>query len=222
MRIVIIEDNKSLASGIAHRLRDQGHAADILHNGDDGAAFLAAEGADIVILDINLPGMSGLQILREMRTRKDMTPVLLLTARTGTSDRVEGLDAGADDYLIKPFDMDELEARIRALSRRRGTARSMIQSIGAVSFDPGSRIVSAGGQRIDLSRRELAVFECLFERHGRLVPKSVLADHIYGIGADIDEKLVEVSISRLRKKLARYGIRIKVARGLGYMIEDDS
>lgn len=221
MRIVVIEDNQSLASGIAHRLRDQGHAVDVLDDGEDGDAFLAGEGADIVILDINLPGMSGLEVLRQMRRRNDSAPVLMLTARTGISDRVEGLDAGADDYLIKPFDMDELEARIRALSRRRSMKQISVQTIGPLSFDLGARVLRAGDEVVDLSRRELAAFECLFERHGRLVPKSVLADQIYGVGADVDEKVVEVPISRLRKKLADFGVRIKAARGIGYLMEDD-
>ncbi len=222
MRIVIIEDNKSLASGIAHRLRDQGHAVDVLHDGTEGDAYLASEGADVVILDINLPGISGLEVLRQMRRRDDNSPVLLLTARTGTSDRVEGLDAGADDYLIKPFEMDELEARIRALARRRSSTPSTVQNIGSLSFDLGARVLRAGDEVIDLRRRELAAFECLFERRGRLVPKSVLADQIYGVGADIEEKAVEVPISRLRKKLSDYGVRIKAARGIGYLMEDTS
>lgn len=220
MRIVIVEDNKSLAAGIAHRFRDNGHAVDELHDGEDGDAFLAQDGADLVILDINLPGMTGLDVLRRMRDRGDLTPVLMLTARTDTSDRVTGLDAGADDYLIKPFEMDELEARVRALFRRRGTARSAIQTIGSLTFDIAARILRCGEGVVDLRRRELAAFECLFDRRGRLVPKSVLLDQMYGVGADVDEKVVEVTISRLRKKLSDYGITIKAARGLGYLMED--
>ena len=221
MRIVVIEDNHALAAGIAHRLRDQGHAVDVLDDGEDGDALLAGEGADIVILDINLPNLSGLEVLRRLRRREDSTPVLMLTARAGVSERVEGLDAGADDYLVKPFEMDELEARIRALSRRRGISEANVQQIGELSFDIGARILRAGEEAIDLRRRELAAFECLFERRGRLVPKSVITDQIYGVGADVDDKVVEVPISRLRKKLAVYGVRIKAARGLGYLMEDD-
>ena len=220
MRIVIVEDNDSLASGIAHRLRDLGHAVDVLNDGEDGDAYLASEGGDLVILDINLPGMSGLEILRGMRARHDPTPVLMLTARTDTSDKVEGLDTGADDYLVKPFEMEELEARIRALLRRRGVAQSPIQSIGALDFDVGARVLRAKGEVIGLRRRELAAFECLLERKGRLVPKSVLIDQMYGVGADVDDKVVEAPISRLRKKLAGYDVTIKAARGLGYLMED--
>ncbi|MDE0539957.1 MAG: response regulator transcription factor [Rhodospirillales bacterium] len=220
MRIVIVEDNESLASGIAHRLRDLGHAVDVLHDGEDGDAYLASEGGDLVILDINLPGMSGLEILRGMRARNDPTPVLMLTARTDTSDKVEGLDTGADDYLVKPFEMEELEARIRALLRRRGVTQSPVQSIGALDFDVGARVLRAKGEVIELRRRELAAFECLLERKGQLVPKSVLIDQMYGVGADLDDKVVEAPISRLRKKLTGYDVTIKAARGLGYLMED--
>ena len=222
MRIAVIEDNKSLAAGIAYRLRDQGHAVDVLHEGADGDAHLAHEGADLVILDINLPGMNGLEILKRIRARGDNTPVLLLTARTETSDRVDGLDAGADDYLVKPFEMAELEARIRALSRRRASDVSPVETIGALTFDRGARILRKDAGTLDLPRRELAAFECLFDRKGRLVSKATLADHIYGTGADVDEKVVEVYISRLRKKLSDFNIRIKAARGLGYLMDDDA
>ena len=220
MRIAIIEDNKSLAAGIGYRLRDRGHAVDIVHDGNDGDAHLSDEGADLIILDINLPGMSGLDILRRLRSRNDHTPVLMLTARSEVSERVSGLDAGADDYLVKPFEMDELEARIRALSRRRAADAPVVEHVGDLIFDKGARLLRDGDQTIDLPRRELAALECLVDRRGRLVSKSVLADHIYGTGADVDEKVVEVYISRLRKKLGAYGVSIKAARGLGYLMED--
>ena len=220
LRIVIIEDNKPLASGIAHRLRDQGHAVDVLHDGSEGDAFLSTEGADMVILDINLPGMSGFEIVRAMRRRHDATPVLALTARSSVLDRVEGLDAGADDYLIKPFEMDELEARIRALSRRRGAPLKDVLTIGNVRFDVGARLVTAGTEPVQLRRQELAAFECLIERRGNLVPKSVLIEQIYGVGADVEDKVIEAPISRLRKKLADHGVTIRSARGLGYLMDD--
>ena len=220
MRIAVIEDNKSLAAGIAYRLRDQGHAVDVLHDGEDGDDYLTHESADIVILDINLPGLDGLDILRKLRSRKNNTLVLLLTARAEVSDRVSGLDAGADDYLVKPFEMAELEARIRALSRRLAVDRAPVEPIGKLTFDPGARILRDDDKAIELTRRELAAFECLLHRRGRLVSKSVLADNIYGTGTDVDEKVVEVHISRLRKKLDAYGITIKAARGLGYLMEE--
>ncbi|GAA6208358.1 response regulator transcription factor [Cognatishimia sp. WU-CL00825] len=219
MRIAVIEDNETLANAIAYRLRDRGHSADVLLDGDLAHTFLTREGADLVVLDINLPGRSGLDILRALRRRNDGTPVILLTARTETKDRVQGLDAGADDYLIKPFEMDELEARIRALSRRKELDYGEKETIGDLEFNRTARQVSAQGQPVEIPRRELAVFECLLERRGRIVSKAHLTDHIYGVGADIEETAVEPHVSRLRKRLAKFGVTIKTARGLGYMLE---
>ena len=146
MRIVIVEDNKTLAKAIAYRLRDRGHAAEVLVDGDEADLYLAQEGADLVVLDINLPGQSGLEILKSLRNRGDGVPVILLTARAETSDRVSGLDMGADDYLVKPFEMDELEARIRALSRRKELDYGAKESIGGLEFDRAARQVSVRGR----------------------------------------------------------------------------
>lgn len=219
MRIAIIEDNKTLAKGIAHLLRDQGHAVDVINDGADGQEFLAQETADIIVLDINLPRVSGLEILQKIRTRGDMTPVILLTARGETKDRVTGLDAGADDYLVKPFDMEELDARIRALIRRKPREEGVYEQFGSLSFDKSGRRLLADGQDLNLPRREIAAFECFLDRVGQIVPKSVLANHLYGVGSDIEEKVIEVYVSRLRKRLAPYGVEFKVARGIGYMIK---
>nr|WP_170614822.1 response regulator transcription factor [uncultured Ruegeria sp.] len=219
MRIVIVEDNETLANAIAYRLRDRGHAADILTDGDAADLFLEQEGADLVVLDINLPGQSGLEILRTLRNRGDGVPVILLTARSETSDRVSGLDMGADDYLVKPFEMDELEARIRALSRRKQLDYGAKETIGGLEFDRAARQASARGEVLDIPRRELAVLECLLERRGRIVPKSQLNDYVYGVGADVEDSAVEPHVSRLRKRLQPLGIRIKTARGLGYLLE---
>ncbi len=219
MRIVIVEDNETLANAIAYRLRDRGHAADVLTDGNAAELYLEQEGADLIVLDINLPGRSGLEILRSLRSRGDSAPVILLTARTETSDRVSGLDMGADDYLVKPFEMDELEARIRALSRRKKLEYGARETIGDLEFDRTARQVSARGQVLDVPRREMAVLECLLERRGRIVPKSQLTDYVYGVGADVDDSAVEPHVSRLRKRLQNFGIRIKTARGLGYLLE---
>ncbi|AXT27096.1 DNA-binding response regulator [Ruegeria sp. AD91A] len=219
MRIVIVEDNETLANAIAYRLRDRGHAADVLTDGDAADLYLEQEGADLIVLDINLPGRSGLEILRSLRHRGDSAPVILLTARTDTSDRVSGLDMGADDYLVKPFEMDELEARIRALSRRKQLDYGARETIGDLEFDCTARQVSAKGQVLDVPRREMAVLECLLERRGRIVPKSQLTDYVYGVGADVDDSAIEPHVSRLRKRLQKFGIRIKTARGLGYLLE---
>lgn len=219
MRIVIIEDNQELANAIAFRLRDQGHAADVLLSGDGADAFIMREGADIVILDINLPGSSGFEVLRAMRARKDSTGVILLTARSDLEDRVAGLDMGADDYLVKPFEMEELDARIRALSRRKNIDLGERDSIGELEFNRTNRQVSVRGEILSIPRREIAVLECLLDRRNRIVSKSALTNHVYGIGADIEETAIEPHVSRLRKRLAEHRIAIKTARGLGYMLE---
>lgn len=219
MRIAVVEDNQTLASAIAYRLRDSGHAVDLLHDGESADQFLADEGADLVVLDINLPKMSGLDVLRALRARGSNTAVILLTARSETRDRVMGLDAGADDYLVKPFEMDELEARIRALSRRKDLDFGASECFGELEFNRTTRQLCANGIALDIPRRELSTFECLLERRGRLVSKDQLTDHVYGVGADVDDTAVEPHISRLRKRLAGFGISIKTARGLGYMLE---
>ncbi|MEM8569950.1 MAG: response regulator transcription factor [Pseudomonadota bacterium] len=219
MRIALIEDNEALAKGIAYRLRDCGHAVDHLADGASGLSYLQHEGADLVILDIRLPEMDGLSVLKALRERGDATPVLLLTAKSSTEDRVSGLDMGADDYLVKPFEMEELEARVRALSRRRASALRETESIGALTFDHTARQVFVAGEAMDLPRRELSVLECLMESRGRIVSKSALLDRVYGVGSETEERVIEVYVSRLRKRLSGLGIEIRTARGLGYILD---
>ena len=219
IRIVIIEDNVTLSSAISYRLKDRGHAVDILHDGLEADMYLRKEGADLIVLDINLPGMSGLDVLYALRQREAQTPVILLTARIETRDRVLGLDRGADDYLVKPFEMDELEARIRALSRRKNLEYSAHETLGRLVFDRSTRQVTVDDQPLDLPRKELATLECLIERKGRLVSKSQIIDHVYGVGAEVDDTAIEPHISRLRRRLAECGVQIKTARGLGYLLE---
>lgn len=218
MRLTLIEDNVGLARGISYRLEDAGHAVDILHDGEAAALFLKDDASDLIILDINLPGCDGLTLLKELRARGDMRPVILLTARAETEDRVIGLDAGADDYLIKPFEMAELEARVRALSRRRNTPQRQLISVGQLHFDAAARQLLHDGSAIDVPRRELAVFECLLSSEGRLVSKTALLDYAYGVGADVEEKVIEVYVSRLRSRLTEFGVKIKAQRGLGYQL----
>ncbi len=220
MRIVLIEDNERLALGIQNSLRDQGYAVDWISDGVDADRFLTTEGADIAIIDINLPGLSGFDIVRALRKRGGTMPVIMLTARGNLDDRVEGLDSGADDYLIKPFEMAELSARIRALSRRRSDIQTGTQKVGRLVFDRIARTVAGPDGQIDLPRRELALFECLVDHGGRIVSKDRIADSLYGVGSDMDSNAVELLISRLRRKLAGGGVTIRTARGLGYLIDD--
>lgn len=219
MRIAVVEDNAALAESIAYRLRQRGHSVDVLEDGTDADRFLAQDGADLVVLDINLPGMDGIEILRALRGRGDNTPVILLTARSETNERVAGLDAGADDYLTKPFEMDELEARLRALSRRKDLSFADVEKFGDLIFDRNSRQLMNGNQPIDVPRKEIATFECLLESRGRIVSKGQLTTHVYGTGADVDDSVIEPHVSRLRRRLAPFGLQIKTARGLGYMLE---
>ncbi|WP_186389226.1 response regulator transcription factor [Stappia sp. TSB10P1A] len=223
MRVILIEDNLDLAKGITNALKDQGHAVDHIDDGLDADAFLstlARQTTDVAIIDLNLPRLSGIDIIRRLRARGDTTPVLILTARGKTSERVQGLDAGADDYLVKPFDMEELIARLRALSRRRPQVAPAQEVIGQLVYDRQKRIVSLIGQSLDLPRRELALFELLLDKRGRLIEKDRIADALYGTGAPVDPNAVELLVSRLRRKIDGSGVVIRTARGLGYMLDE--
>lgn len=222
MRIVLVEDNASLARGITYRLQDAGHAVDVLDDGDAAESYLRSDQADLVILDINLPKRDGVSILKGMRARGDDRPVLLLTARADTADRVRGLDAGADDYLIKPFEMVELEARIRALSRRKLQPYRKTLCLGPLVFDLDARQVEINGQPESVPRREISILEALMAANGRNVSKSQLLEHTYGTGTDVDEVAIEAHISRLRKRLKPHGIGIVVSRGLGYAVIEEA
>ena len=218
MRIVIVEDNISVAKGVAYRLRDEGHAVDVLHDGAEAVDFLRDATAELIILDIKLPGASGMEVLSTIRARGDMRPVLMLTAQSETNDRIAGLDAGADDYLVKPFEMDELSARIRALSRRNLRPARAEQHIAQLRFDAGARMILGPDGPLTVPRREVALFETLLDAKGRTVSKQALLDHLYGTGSDVDEPVVEVYVSRLRKRVKPFGVEIKVQRGLGYAL----
>lgn len=218
MRVALIEDNVGLAKGIAYRLEDDGHTVDVVHHGDDAHDFLRQEDCELIILDINLPGRSGLEILTELRRRADSRPVILLTAQSSTHDRVAGLDAGADDYLVKPFEMDELAARVRAVGRRKQAALNRFVAIGQLSLEIESLQLLFEGTALDIPKRELSVLACLANANGRVVGKQTLLDHVYGVGSETDEKVIEVYVSRLRKRLLPYGTSIRVSRGIGYSL----
>jgi two-component system OmpR family response regulator len=220
MRIVLIEDNQMLAEGIQKILLDEGHSVDYFVDGKRADQHLRYEGADLAIIDINLPNMDGISITKNIRARKQLFPIIILTARGATKDRVIGLDAGADDYLVKPFQMDELDARIRALSRRNTSLLSNTESIGNLAYNRTSRRLYFNDNELTLNRRELTLFEILINKKGQYISKSSLADTQYGIGSDININAIEISISRLRKILSTYNIQITTARGIGYMMDD--
>lgn len=216
----MVEDNIAVAKGVAYRLRDEGHAVDLLHDGTEALEFLRDDTADLIILDIKLPGLSGLEVLSTMRARGDLRPVLMLTAQSDTGDRIGGLDAGADDYLVKPFEMAELSARIRALGRRNTAATRPEKTIGPLRFDANARMILGPDGALTVPRREVSLFEALITANGRTVSKQVLLDHLYGTGSDVDEPVVEVYVSRLRKRLKPFGVEITVQRGLGYILSE--
>lgn len=223
MRIVIIEDNQTLAEGMGHVLRDEGHSIDIIFDGQEGLDFLKTEdAADLIILDINLPSLDGLSLISALRRNGLNTPCICLSALGDIDDRIAGLDAGGDDYLVKPFEMAELKARIRALLRRKPSSARQTESFGRLKYDRAARQLTHNGAPVTLPKKELATFECLFDRIDQMVSKATLANHLYGTGADVEEKVVEVYISRLRKRLVDYGIEIHTARGVGYMIKEQT
>jgi two-component system, OmpR family, response regulator len=218
MRILLAEDDQIIADGLSRTLRQTGYAVDHASTGIAADSALLTTEYDLLILDIGLPGLNGLEVLRRLRGRNNKMPVLILTALDGSSDRVRGLDLGADDYLCKPFDLAELEARARALTRRSSGTVPRIQ-MGALSYDQVGRVAEINGQLLELSARELALLEVLLTRAGRLVSKDQLVDHLCGWGDEVSHNAIEVYVHRLRKKLEIGGVRIMTVRGLGYCLE---
>ena len=219
MRIALLEDNEMLADGIDKALGDEGHGVDLLQDGDQADDYLKSDSVDLVILDLALPGLDGLEVLKRLRQRGDATPVLVLTARGDLGDRVRGLDVGADDYLVKPFEMAELEARVRALLRRASARDSLDIVLRRLRYDRAARRAFVDEAEIRLPMKELSLLECLLDRQGQIVSKETIADHLYGAGSDVDVKVIELYVHRLRKRLVPAEVGIRTVRGLGYIIE---
>ena len=218
MRILLAEDDRIIADGLSRSLRQGGYAIDCTYNGIDADTALMTNTYDLLILDLGLPRLPGLDVLRRLRARKSGTPVLILTALDGIDDRVKGLDLGADDYMAKPFELVELEARVRALSRRSSGTSHLIEC-GSLTFDQTDRCALVNGEMLDLSARELGLLEILLSRAKRLVSKDQLVDHLCGWGEEVSHNAIEVYIHRLRKKLESTGVNIITVRGLGYCLE---
>lgn len=219
MRILLVEDDRPLAEALSALLRASEHVVDVVHDGPGAEAAAAAERFDLVVLDLNLPGMDGLSVLRRMRARQDGAAVMILTARGAPEERVRGLDLGADDYMAKPFDVPEFEARVRSLLRRQAGLRSATVSLGPVTLDLTSRRFTADGQVIDLPPRERALLELLFTRAGKVVAKEAIVTSLSTWDDSLSDNAVEQYVSRLRRRLQPYGIVLRTARGLGYYID---
>jgi len=219
MRILIAEDDSILADGLIRSLRQSAYAVDHVKNGVEADTALSMQTFDLLILDLGLPRMSGLEVLRRLRARNSTLPVLILTAADSVDERVKGLDLGADDYMAKPFSLQELEARVRALTRRGlGTASAVLKH-GPLSFDATGRVAYLNDQMVELSARELSLLEVLLQRAGRLVSKDQLVERLCEWGEEVSNNAIEVYIHRLRKKIEQGPVRIATVRGLGYCLE---
>ena len=220
MRLLLIEDDELLGDGVKAGLKQHGYTVDWLKDGNAASEAIKLETFDIIILDLALPRKTGLAILQELRKLGKKTPVLILTARDTVEDKVKSLDSGADDYLTKPFDFDELLARLRALQRRTTSRAETIITYSNVTLDPASHVVTLNDQHVDLPRREFALFHKLLENVGQVLSRDQLMQSLYGWDEDVDSNALEVHIHNLRKKFSTS--LIKTIRGVGYIIEKET
>lgn len=217
MRVLLVEDDPMIGEAIQGALKDASYAADWVKNGQAALDTLACQIYDLILLDLGLPGKDGLDVLKSIRGRDNAAPLLIITARDDLDDRIRGLDAGADDYVLKPFEMAELLARMRAVLRRKGGAATPVLFNGVVSLDPATREASViGGQAIQLTSREFALLQALMARAGAILSRADLEERMYGWGEEVESNAVEFLIHRLRKKLGA-GV-IKNVRGVGWMV----
>lgn len=216
MRILLVEDDTMIGESLREALRRRALACDWVRDGRAADAVLASERFDAVLLDLGLPQRDGLDVLRAMRSRGDATPVIVLTARDALPDRVAGLDAGADDYLVKPFELDELLARLRAVTRRQAGRAQPVLEAGDLRLDPATHEVSRGGRPVLLSAREFALLHALMERPGAIVSRAQLEDRLYGWGEEVESNAISVYVHQLRRKLGDDVLH--TVRGLGYYV----
>ena len=220
MRILLVEDDPMVGESLRQGLRQDGFAVDWVQDGEDAESALAGEPYSLLLLDLGLPGTSGLELLSALRQRGSDLPVLIITARDAVADRIAGLDTGADDYLIKPFDLEELEARIRAVLRRQAGRAQPLLVHGDLSLNPATHEVFKAGAPIRLSSREFNLLQALLERPGAVLSRGQLEERLYGWQQEVDSNAVEVHIHHLRKKLGT-GVILNV-RGIGYMVAKES
>ncbi len=219
MRLLLVEDDLPLAEALMSLLVSSGYAVDCVHDGEAARTLVSAEQYDLMILDLNLPHLDGLSVLRAMRAGGNRAAVMILTARGTAEDRVRGLDLGADDYMAKPFDIREFEARVRSLLRRQAGLRSATVSLGALSLDLTTRQFAALGQMIDLPPRERALLELLVTRAGKVVAKEAIVQSLTSLDDMLSDNAIEQYISRLRRRLTPLGLTLRTVRGIGYLLE---
>jgi DNA-binding response OmpR family regulator len=222
MRLLLVEDNKRLSDSLRRTLEDDGYAIDVAYDGLDGEEMGFMNVYDIIILDIMLPGKDGIQVCRALRNKRVRTPVLMLTARDALEDRVLGLDSGADDYLVKPFEVDELRARIRALLRRESSAKTGILQVGDLQLDPAMHTVKRGDQPIDLTAKEFSLLEYLMRHPNHLITRDMAESHLWSYARIVASNVVDVYIRRLRRKIDdEHDVKLlETVRGAGYRIRD--
>jgi two-component system response regulator TctD len=222
MRLLLVEDTQDVAEAIATSFARRGDAIDHAATAAAARDALAVQSYDVVILDINLPDGDGTDLLRELRRARDATPVLMLTARIAVDDRVAALDGGADDYLVKPFDLRELEARVRALARRRAPERDGVIAYGDLSFDPAGQTLHLNGAPVALSQREFSLLEALLASRGRVMSKERIFERMFSFNEEeVGLNAIEIYVSRLRRKLEGSRVSIRTLRGLGYQLVAD-
>jgi two-component system, OmpR family, response regulator len=221
MRLLIVEDDRELREALTALLQQSGYEVDAHADGRDAFNSLLARDYDLAIVDLMLPGMNGLALVRSLRRQLCGLPILVVTARDALEDRVSGLDAGADDYLVKPFEMPELEARVRALLRRHRADRDSEVHVGALVLVPGQPRVTLGGTAVDLPVSERALLELLATRVGKVVSKQVIADRLNRGGDPPSDTAIEICVHRLRRRLGPFGLKVRTLRGFGYMLEND-
>jgi two-component system, OmpR family, response regulator len=219
MRLLLVEDDLPLAEALGTLLVSSGYAVDCVHDGEAAKALIGAEPYDLMILDLNLPELDGLAVLRSMRAQGNRAAVMILTARGAAEDRVRGLDLGADDYMAKPFDIREFEARVRSLLRRQAGLRSSTVTLGALTLDQISRQFFAQGQPVDLPPRERALLELLVMRAGKVVAKEAIVQSVTSLDDILSDNAIEQYVSRLRRRLQPLGLNLRTVRGLGYLLE---
>jgi two-component system copper resistance phosphate regulon response regulator CusR len=221
MRLLLIEDDPKLANLLLRGLREEGFAVDSAVDGEEGAWKALEQAYDAIILDVNLPVLDGFEVLEKLRVKDRRTPVLMLTARGALQDRLRGLNGGADDYLKKPFDFEELLARIHALLRRAAPESDVILRIGDLTLDPNKRTVQHGQRPVELTAKEFAILEYLLRHKGRVISRTTLSEHVWDENFDAMSNVIDVTIYRLREKVHKSGpVLIHTVRGAGYVIKD--